>query len=346
MHPLGGVGRHAAEVIRNLAATPGTDVELFASRQWLDAEGNIGSDSALPRLLAERCWKTLGVPRVDRWVEGADWLYSPMETYLPTKRVPVAVTIHDVQAFETNLPWSGTPHHLRWRTKWNVWIHKVLRDCRVVFTVSEFTKSRMVELLGADSERVVVVGNGVGREFFAIKKDDPTTEAYAIVVGGLRRKKGGAEVIAVARELGARRASLRVLVAGISDTDLVKEARGVTNLEVLGTVSEPELHRLMGGASSLLFLSSYEGFGLPALEAMAAGVPVVAANRAALPEAVGDAGILLEPSASEEIADTLIELNRDPSRRASLVAAGCRRAGHFTWDRCAVKVIQTLSERN
>lgn len=355
-HPLGGVGRHAAEMLRSISTRPDVDVDLLVSRQFVEQDGGLGERCALPKLpvrtfpfpenLTERCWKTIGWPKIDRWAKGADWVYSPMETYLPSRRVPVAVTIHDVQAFETDLPWSDTPHHRRWRAKWSVWIHKTLRDSRVVFTVSEFSKGRMVDLLGANPGKIVVVGNGVGPEFFAIKREpDPPGGPYALVLGGLRRKKGGAEVIAVARELHSRGAAFKIVTAGTNDTDSVESAHGIPNLEVRGTVSESELHRRLAGASSLLFPSPYEGFGLPALEAMAAGVPVVAANRASLPEAVCDAGILVEPDDAAGIADTLIELDRDPSRRASLVSAGRRRAAGFTWERCAETVITTLRDR-
>jgi glycosyltransferase involved in cell wall biosynthesis len=266
-----------------------------------------------------------------------------METYLPARSVPVAITLHDVQAFETNLPWSDTPQHRRWRVKWSIWIHKALRDSRVVFTVSEFSKSRIVELLGGDPEKIVVVGNGVSPEFLAIERRAPADGIpYALVLGGLRAKKGGAEGLAVAKELQARRAALKIITAGVNDPELANQAREIRALEVRDAVSEPELHNLLAGASSLLFLSPYEGFGLPVLEAMAAGVPVVAANRASLPEAVGDAGILVEPDDAGGIADILIELSRDPDRTKSLVAAGRRRAAEFTWERSADIVAEAL----
>ena len=353
-HPLGGVGRHAAGILGALQARSDVGVELLVSKQWVGADGRLAGECPLaelpvrtfpfPEILVERCWKTFGHPRIDRWAGGADWIYSPMETYLPARRVPVAITIHDVQAFETDLPWSNTAHHRRWRAKWSVWIHKALRDIRVVFTVSEFSKSRMVDLLGADPGKIVVVGNGVGSELFAIERR-PAQDGipYAVVIGGLRAKKGGTEVIAVAKELQSRRSELKIITAGINDPELANQAREIGSLEVHGTVPELELHRLLAGASSLLFLSSYEGFGLPVLEAMAAGVPVIAANRASLPEALGDAGILVEPDDTAGIADILIGLSRDSQRRESLAAAGRRRAALFSWDRCADIVVGALT---
>jgi glycosyltransferase involved in cell wall biosynthesis len=353
--PLGGVGRHAAGILKAFRERSDVSVELLASKQWVGANGRLSGESALPAFpvrtfpfpenLVERCWKTVGWPKIDRWVEGADWVYSPMETYLPAKRVPVAVTIHDVQAFETDLPWSGTARHRRWRAKWSVWIHTAVRDCRVVFTVSEFSKRRIVNLLDADPEKFVVVGNGVGPEFFAIERQPPPDGLpFAIVLGGLRVKKGGIQVIAVAKELQSRRSELKIVTVGLNDPELVEHARALSGIEVRGAVSETELHLLLGGASSLLFLSPYEGFGLPVVEAMAAGVPVVAANRASLPEAVGDAGILVEPGNAAGIADLLIGLSRDSQRSESLAAAGRRRAALFSWERCADILVEALGD--
>lgn len=355
-HPLGGVGRHAAEILRQMSVRGDVAVELLTSSQWVNGDGRVRDDGALPPLpvrtiplpenLVERSWKAFGWPKVDRWANGSDWLYSPMETYLPSRRVPVAITVHDVQAFETDLPWSNAAHHRRWRAKWSVWIHKALRDSRVVFTVSEFSKGRLVDLLGADPGRIVVIGNGVGPEFLAIERR-PSADCvpHILVLGGLRRKKGGSEVIAVARELQSRRSQMKIVTAGLDDPDLVESARAVANLEMRGTVAESVLHRLLAGASSLLCLSPYEGFGLPVLEAMAAGVPVVAANRAALPEVLGDTGILVEPGATAEIADILTQLDRDQARRGSLAMLGRSRAKHFSWDHCAAAVLTALEER-
>ena len=144
----------------------------------------------------ERSWKLIGLPKLDRHIpDGTDWVYAPMETYLPVSKCPVAVTLHDIQAFEPHLPWSQSWQHRWFRYKWGRWVGRALNDSRVVFTVSEFSKQRMVQLLNADPNRIVVVGNGIDQSFFEIactppeRLPSPTEMPYVFMVGGLRQKK-------------------------------------------------------------------------------------------------------------------------------------------------------------
>ena len=106
-------------------------------------------------------------------------------------------------------------------------------------------------------------------------------------------------------------------------------------IEHLGLVTLPELVAAYGRADVLLMPSWYEGFGLPVLEAMACGVPVVAANRASLPEVVGDAGLLIEPDDLDGVADAVTRIIADPALREDLRQRGLKRASEFTWERSA-----------
>lgn len=365
LQPCGGVGRHANELVSRLAQRPDYEVELWASNR----ECNFIHDTKfplrklplcthpLPELFAERLWKTMGWPSADRWVKGADWVFSPMETYLPIKIVPVAVTIHDIQCFEADLPWSHTAEHKARRAKWGVWVKKALRDCRFVCTVSEFTKRRMVDLLDADPAKIVVTGNGVDERFFNLAasgkqlvtsdKDQGNTDQnpvasssqrvaapYVLVVGGLRYKKGADYVLAVARKLKADGNPLRIVVAGQNEANYVIQAKECGHIDILGMIDDDSLITYLLKSQALLFLSPYEGFGIPALEAMAAQVPVVAANRASLPEIVGDAGLLVNPENADEVVHQILSLLYDSDLRKVLIQKGLNRARGFTWDRC------------
>jgi glycosyltransferase involved in cell wall biosynthesis len=357
--PCTGVGRHINNILLSLHEREAVDVQLFFSDQWLGDDGEMNPRCPLrdlprqtfpmPENLTERCWKVLGRPRMDRWVpDDADWVYAPVETYLPIEETPTAVTIHDIQAFETELPWSDTWTHRWFRLKWSTWIHKALRDCRVVFTVSEFSKRRMVELLDANPEKIVVSGNGVELSFFDAAKTEPSDlprpcpEPYVIVIGGLREKKGGDDVLAIARELERQGSPIQVVVAGPNGDPYAEEARERPNVHLEGMVPDEALPGMVRGAVSLLFLSPYEGCGIPALEAMAAGIPAVVSDRASLPEVTGEAGIVVEPSDTGAIADRLMNLERDASLRERLGRAGRERAKHYTWDRCAGRVLDAL----
>jgi glycosyltransferase involved in cell wall biosynthesis len=347
-------------MLTRLAERKGTDVELFFAEQWLDEDGEMNPRTPLRRLphrtfpfpenLTERCWKLLGRPCMDRWVpDDTDLVYSPMETYLPLRDTPVAVTIHDVQAFETDLPWSQTWAHRWFRWKWSTWIYDALEDCAVVFTVSEFSKARMVELLGADPDDIAVVGNGVDARFFEIAErprgelDRPCEEPYLFMIGGLRKKKGADAMLDVARELARQGSDVQLVVAGPNGDAHEAEAAKLDNVHLLGWVDDEDVPRLMRASLALLFLSPYEGFGLPAAEAMAAGVPAIVADRASLPEVVGDAGLIVEPSDTEPIVDHVRSLRHDRALWARHTEGGRERAQRYTWDRCVDRLTETFA---
>lgn len=343
LQPCGGVGRHAIELLSRLAQIPDILVEVLAARGELTPAWRercplhkLPTHShPFPELGAERLWKTVGWPSLDPWTRGADWVFSPMETYLPVRNAPVAITIHDIQCFEPNLPWSHTTEHKTRRAKWGIWVKKALRDCRFVCTVSEFTKRRMVELLDADPDKIVVTGNGVDERFFTLPLSiAPTSSPYILVVGGLRYKKGADHVLAVARELKHQGNLLRIAVAGQNEPGYTAQAQAAGNIDVLGMISDETLITRLTHARALLFLSPYEGFGIPALEAMAAQVPVIAANRASLPEIVSDAGLLVNPDDISEILAALNQTIPDSPWRRELLNRGMARARTYTWHRC------------
>jgi glycosyltransferase involved in cell wall biosynthesis len=358
--PCTGIGKHINQMLLGLNDRDEIALKLLFSQQWLAANGRLDPRSPLSPLpfttfptaenSTERTWKLGGFPRMDKYVPaGTDWLYAPMQTYIPVTKCPVAVTLHDIQAFEPDLPWSHTWQHRWFAYKWGRWVRKALTDCRVVFTVSEFSKQRMVDLLGANPDRIEVIGNGVDAAFFEIAKidpaslDRPTESPYIIIVGGLREKKGADDVLAVARVLRDRQSDLQIVVAGSSEPNYIAAAQEHPNLTLLGMVSDLDLPRLLRCASSLLFLSPYEGFGIPAVEAMAAGIPAVVADRASLPEIVGDAGIIVDPATTEAIVDILVDLDRMPQLREEYIQRGHHHAAIYSWSSCIDRLVTAFN---
>jgi glycosyltransferase involved in cell wall biosynthesis len=122
------------------------------------------------------------------------------------------------------------------------------------------------------------------------------------------------------------------------------EAAELDNVHLLGWVDDEDVPRLMRASVALLFLSPYEGFGLPAAEAMAAGVPAIVADRASLPEVVGDAGIVVEPNDAECIVDHVQSLRHDRALWARQAKAGRERARRYTWVRCVRRLVDTFEE--
>ncbi len=228
----------------------------------------------------------------------------------------------------------------------------------MVFTVSEYSKQRMVELLGADPDKIVVSGNGLDAGYlraeggalpspiFDLKKLQSSSllpqvsGPFILIVGGLRQKKGGRWTLDVAKALKARGSDLRIVIAGPNDPLLEAEGRALGNFDFLGWVEDADLPRLNREAVALLFLSPYEGFGIPAIEAMAVGTPAVVANRASLPEVVGEVGYIVEPDQTAEIAEILQAL--ESGSECYEVAVGKAWALQFSWSRCADRVLSAL----
>lgn len=349
--PCTGVGRHINNILLRLNEAPGINLELLVAKEWLEKTGRLSPKMPLskvdtasfpfPENLTERLWKMTNWPKMDRWVGDADWVYSPAETFVPLRKTRLAVTIHDVQAFETDLPWSDTAEHQLFRRKWSVWIYKVLQKATLIFTVSEYSRQRMIELLGADPDKIVVVGNGVEDSYFE-KHSEKVNQPHVLVIGGLRYKKGGEAVLAVAKALEKRNSPLKIITVGQNDEELLGRAAALSNLEVRGMAEEEELLRLLRSASSLLFLSYYEGFGIPALEAMAAGVPALVSNRASLPEIVGNAGIIKDPEQHQEIAALLDEFHNNDNFRLEYSQKGKAHAAAYTWEACTQRVIEAF----
>jgi len=256
-------------------------------------------------------WYPHGLSRAAR---GLDVLHCPTFRGPVRSRVPVVVTVHDLAV----LRHPGTFN--RWtRTYSRLAVPRVVRAARRLIAVSEFTRGEIVSLLGVPAGRIEVVPNGVGHPFVP---DGPAAEGdYVLAVGTLEPRKNLGAAQAAAGRLG-----VQLRVAGAAGWG------GVAVDGWLGRVSDDELARLYRGAGCLVYPSLYEGFGIPVLEAMACGTPVVTAAGGATEEVAGGAAVLVDPRDEASIAAGIEEAI---ARRDELRARGLERAARFTWERVA-----------
>jgi glycosyltransferase involved in cell wall biosynthesis len=249
------------------------------------------------------------------------------------------VTVHDL-SFERDPSLMSLRDRLVFRTT----VPRSARRASRVIVVSELTKRDLIELSGVPAERITVVPNGVSDRFRA---DGPEAngQPYALVVGSLERRKDPLTAVEGFALLGSE--ELRLVFAGPDRGDgaaarAAAEQQGIAQrVEFKGHVSDEELAALYRGAACLVFPSRDEGFGLPLLEAMASGVPVVATRAGALPEIAGDAAILVEPGNPAELAGGI---ERALADRERLVAAGLDRAKQFSWAETAERTLAVYRE--
>jgi alpha-1,3-rhamnosyl/mannosyltransferase len=243
------------------------------------------------------------------------------------------VTVHDIGF--VHHPEAVTPGVRRMARL----LPDILRRSAAVITVSSFTCEELVGWLPEVAPRVTVIHNGShGRA--APAGADPggaSLPPYALMLGTLEPRKNLPLALDALRILRRRGLDLRLVLAGgksaLLDVPALLRKRGLGEPEVTrtGYIDDARVSALLAGARVLVFPSLYEGFGMPILEGMEAGVPVVGVRAGATPETVGDAGLLVEPGDAEAFADAMERAAFDDDLRTKLIAAGHAQAAKFTW---------------
>ena len=305
-----GTARHVRGLLGALRDRPGLDLELLA----------FGGPGRVSSAVRDAVWYPAGLSRRAR---SLDVLHCTTFRGPLRSRVPAVLTVHDLAVLRTP---EAFP---RWhRLYGRAGLARVLRAVDAVIAVSEFTRGELAELAGIPAERVRVVPNGVDAVF---TPEGARAEGdYVLAVATLEPRKNLGRAVDAAREAGVE---LRVV-----------GARGWGGVEVdgwVGEIPDSELAALYRGARCVVYPSLYEGFGLPVLEAMACGTPVVASRGTATEEVAGGAAILVDPV---DVASIAAGITSAIARRAELLSPGIARAREFTWQRAADEVVALWQE--
>lgn len=337
-HHLDGLGaRSGAEVVAFAVSWRGRD--RLASVVPPGAAHRVVTRPAAAQPL-RRLWMRTDHPVVERWTGPVDVVWGPNFVVPPARRgVGRLATVHDLTCIR--FPELCTADVLQYPRL----LRRALAGGAHLHAVSRFVAEECVELLGAPPERVHVVPNGVDPGVAA--GGDPERgrrlaggDRFVLAVGTIEPRKDHVTLLQAFDALAAGDPDLRLVVAGADGWGADRFAAALAaspaaaagRVVRLGFVSDADRADLLAGAAVLAYPSRYEGFGLPPLEAMAAGTPVVATAAGALPEVLGDAAVLVPPGDADALAGALASVLGDGGRAAELVARGRVRVAAHGWE--------------
>jgi glycosyltransferase involved in cell wall biosynthesis len=260
--------------------------------------------------------------------------------------------LHDLTAAKLTQPAQTLSEKLsEWR--WRVYYRK-LKTASHIITISEAVKQDALHLLGLDAERITVVHHGVNHEVFRPSHKAGTYAHHApyfIHLGGFNTNKNQVKVLEAFTQFAVHYPEVQLYFAGPwseRDKTWLKEtvtAKGLaSSVRHLGYVPDRDLPSLFGNALAFVFPSLEEGFGLPVLEAMACGAPVITSNQSSLPEVAGNAALLVNPNDAATISEAITRVYENTNLREHLRQAGLAHAAAFTWEKTAERTLEVLEE--
>jgi alpha-1,3-rhamnosyl/mannosyltransferase len=354
-----GVTRHALAQLERLARRPDVALSVVAGRisepdglaYWEGLDAVRRRELPLSTRNALRWWREVRPwPPVEWWSGPADWVYCPAEFFVPTRQARRAVTSHDVL------------QNLQGGERARARLGRVFGHADLVLSVSRFNTERLLEAFPACAGRVAYVPNGAEDLFFepAHERERASVRAdlglppglpYLLSVANFQPRKNLERLVrAAARlpEVAAGELALVLLGTG-SDAeaarlrDAVAGAGGKAVIRLPGYRQGPALRAAYAEASALVFPSLCESFGIPAVEAMAQGVPVALADSTALPEVGGEAGWYFDPASDDSLLAALRALLDGPEERARRAAAGRAIAESFRWQAANDRLVAALA---
>lgn len=341
--PVTGVQRVAYELTRamQMRVAPGDEPEVFVPPNVVEPGALLKRQRRFPWLRGT-LWEQITLPIAARGVT----LLNLCNTN-PLFKHDQIVMVHDMAVYDVPQGFSR-----RFRLWYHICFGLLPRTHPIVLTVSTFSKTRICHHLKIDESRVEVVTPGADHldrivaDPSVLQRLELKKDAYCVVVGSLDPRKNLRGVLDAIARLG-HLSDVKFVIVGKKNPRIFSSAGAehpVHSRQVVwaGFVSDEELKALYQNAGCLVFPSLYEGFGLPPLEAMYCGCPVIASGRTSIPEACGDAAMYCEATSADDIAAKITLMMSDAELRQRYRGAGLLHAREFRWERAAQKVLEIL----
>ncbi len=308
-------------------------------------------------------WEQIALPRAAKKM-GCDILHCTSNTAPVFSKVPLVITLHDIIYLESiSLLKKGGTWYQKLGNMYRRWVvPPVVKKAKKVITVSHFEKDRINNFFGFDDDRLVAVYNGVGEHFKPVtdtmllnqvKQTYKLPERFLFFLGNTDPKKNTPNVLkAFARfnetvadkyklvMLDYEEAALQKILKDIGHPDIRKD------IHLTGYVVNTDLPAIISQCEVFLYPSLRESFGIPILEGMACGVPVITSNTSSMPEVAGNAALLVDPNKPEEIWQAMVKLTSDLEARNDFIAKGLIRANDFSWLNMARDVLSLYKDLN
>jgi glycosyltransferase involved in cell wall biosynthesis len=341
-----GVGEYIRQLVRAYTTAHQDDVAIFTS-SWKDRPAptlatELGArviDRKIPVAVLNYLWHRTGGPAVEVLAGPVDVVHAAHPLLIPARRAAQVVTIHDLFFLEH-------PERTRGEVKRDyprlAGDHAKRADA--VITSSRRTQRLLTERLGVAQERIYFCPPGAPSWLRLGRSPNIPSDGYVLCLGTLEPRKNIGMLLDAFTRLAGRPGTPRLVLAGGATQDADGWLERISHeplkrhVEYVGYVASDGRERLFAGARALALPSLDEGFGLPALEAMSAGVPVLASNAGSLPEVVGSGGVLLDPLDVDGWVSAIGRVVTDAQWAAELGRAGLERAKTFTWQRTAVRL--------
>lgn len=270
-------------------------------------------------------------------------LWSPANSG-PMNTANQVLTIHDIAVLE---------HPSWYRKEFALWyqilLPKLVHKVKTILTVSNFSKERILSYFDLPSEKVIVIPNGVGSPFQISEKRLPNSqitlpEKYLLAVGTIQPKKNLTLLFQAWQVIKKRYPDYALVIVGKIDRNFSKVNLTIDDQDIykFSFLDDSTLAEIYHEASALIFPSFYEGFGLPALEALACGTPVIGANNSALPEVIGQAGLYFNPFSLDELIDQIDIFLSNETLQNTLTKQALKQAKTYSWEKTSHEVLKAL----